>query len=67
MTKSATTLARSIETIGYAQTLFLEAERTRQLRLGRRQSLKLLTAIEAELKARANNGGKRPNIEDYLG
>lgn len=66
MTKAQTKLARSTETITYAPTAALETERTRQLRLGRRQSLKLLTAIEQELKARQSNGGKRPSIEDYL-
>lgn len=66
MTKAATKLAQSIQTIGYASTEALEAERRRQLAKGRQQSLRLLQAIEAELKARAKNGGKRPTIEDYL-
>lgn len=59
-------LARDITTIEYAPTAALEAERIRQLGLGRKQSLKLLTAIETELRSRAANGGKRPSIEDYL-
>ena len=59
-------LAKSITTIQYAPTEALEAERSAQLAKGRNQSLRLLTAIEAELKARAANGGKRPSIEDYL-
>lgn len=66
MTVAQTKLAKDINTITYAPTTALEAERTRQLGLGRRQSLKLLTAIEAELRGRAANGGKRPSIEDYL-
>jgi len=54
------------DTIEYSTTAALEAERTRQLGLGRKQSLKMLQAVEAELKARQANGGKRPSIEDFL-
>lgn len=53
-------------TIEYSTTTALEAERTRQLGLGRKQSLRLLQAIESELKARQAHGGRRPSIEDYL-
>ena len=67
MTKAQTKLAQSINTIGYASTEALEAERRRQLGKGRQQSLKLLQAIEAELKVRSKNGGRRLNIEDMLG
>ena len=66
MTKAAAKLAQSIDTIQYASTEALEAERRRQLVKGRQQSLRLLQAIEVELKARAKNGGKRPAMEDYL-
>jgi hypothetical protein len=41
------------DTIEYSTTAALEAERTRQPGLGRKQSLRLLQAIEAQLKARA--------------
>ena len=54
------------DTITYASTAALEAERTRQLGLGRKQSLMMLQAVEAELKSRAAHGGRRPTIEDYL-
>lgn len=65
--KTTTKLARDVQTITYAPTVALEAERSRQLGLGRKQSLRLLTALEWELRARQTNGGKRPTIEDYLG
>jgi hypothetical protein len=55
------------DTIEYSTTAALEAERTRQLGLGRKQSLRMLKAIEAELARRAAHGGRRPTIEDYLG
>lgn len=67
MTKAATKLAQDINTIQYASTDALEAERRRQLGRGRTQSLRLLQAIEAELKARSRNGGRRTNIQDMLG
>jgi hypothetical protein len=54
------------DTIEYSTTAALESERTRQLGLGRKQSLRLLEAVERELKARASHGGRRPTIEDYL-
>ena len=60
-------LTITIDTIEYSTTAALESERTRQLGLGRKQSLKMLNAVEAELKARARHGGRRPTIEDYLG
>ena len=67
MTKAQAKLARSIETLDYASTEALETERRRQLAAGRNQSLKLLNAIEAVLKSRQNNGGRRATIEDMLG
>lgn len=54
------------DTIEYSTTAALEAERTRQLGLGRKQSLRMLNAVESELKRRAANGGRRPSIEDYV-
>lgn len=54
------------DTIEYSTTAALEAERTRQLGLGRKQSLRMLEAVERELKSRAAHGGRRPTIEDYL-
>lgn len=63
MTKKLTVTPDTIE---YSSTQALEAERTRQLGLGRKQSLRLLQAIEAQLKSRAANGGRRPSIEDYV-
>lgn len=60
-------LAKSVSTLEYATTQALEAERSAQLAKGRKQSLRLIQAIEAELKARQSNGGKRPTIEDFLG
>lgn len=54
-------------TIEYSTTAALEAERTRQLGLGRKQSLEMLNAVESELKARAALGGRRPTMEDFLG
>lgn len=66
MTKAQTKLAQNINTITYASTVALEAEQRRQLAKGRQQSLKLIQAIEAELKSRTANGNKRPTIEDYL-
>ena len=60
-------LTITLDTIEYSTTAALEVERRRQLDLGRKQSLKLLQAVESELKARARNGGKRPTIEDFLG
>lgn len=55
------------DTIEYSTTAALEAERTRLLALGRKQSLRMLEAVEAELKRRAAHGGRRPTIQDYLG
>lgn len=60
-------LAKDIYTLTYAPTAALEAERTAQMAKGRKQSLRLLTAIETELRARQANGGKRPSMEDMLG
>jgi len=57
----------TLHTIEYSTTAALEAERTRQLRLGRKQSLKMLEAVESELRARAAHGGRRPTIEEMLG
>ena len=60
-------LTITIHTIEYSTTAALESERTRQLGLGRKQSLRMLEAVEAELKARAAHSGRRPTIEDFLG
>lgn len=54
------------DTIEYSTTAAIEAERTRQLGLGRKQSLRMLEAVELELSRRKANGGRRPSIEDYL-
>ena len=67
MTKAQIKLAQSVTTVAYASTEALETERRRQLSKGRNQSLRLLVAIEAELKARSQNSGKRQTIEDMLG
>lgn len=68
MTSKATSkLAKSITTIGYAPTEALEAERRNQLGKGRNQSLRLLEAIESELKSRKACGGRRASITDMLG
>lgn len=65
--RAAAKLAKSVNTISYASTEALEAERRNQLGKGRNQSLRLLQAIEAELKSRKANGGRRPTLEEMLG
>lgn len=66
MKRSQAKLAKDVNTIQYASTEALEAERRNQLGKGRAQSLRLLQAIEAQLKSRAAHNGRRPSIEDYV-
>lgn len=56
MSKAAAKLARDINTIQYASVEALEAERRNQLAKGRNQSLRLIDAIEAELRSRQRGG-----------
>lgn len=57
-------LAKDIYTLTYAPTVDLVAERVLQLAKGGEQSVKLLTAIEQELKIR--QADKQASITDFL-